>query len=507
LVVSDYFSVDILQSYHHIASNKQAAAVLTLEAGIDMELPSTDCYGDPLRQALEAGDVSMDVLDLAVSRVLETKFRLGLFENPFVETGHVYEVFDTVEQRQLARTLAQKSMVLLKNEGSLLPLAATIQSLAVIGPNADSIRNLMGDYSYPAHMDALGESQNALGASNTPAPDSVEKNDRPVEMSSVLDSVKRKVSPQTRIRYAQGCDVMGDSMDGFAEAVQAASDSDLVILVVGDKSGLTDDCTCGEARDRAELGLPGVQEQLVRAVAETGKPIVLVLVNGRPLTISWIVENIPAIVEAWLPGEEGANAVADVLFGNYNPGGKLPMTFPHSVGQIPIFYNHKPSGGRSHWKVNYVETPAQPLFPFGYGLSYTEFEFSDLRLESAQTAAGDTLDIQVKVSNSGSVVGDEVAQLYVHYMGTSVSRPVKELKGFQRVTLEPGETKSVVFHLNVNQLAFYDREMQLVIEPGTVQVMVGSSSEDIHCIGEFSIVGSTVDVQSNKAYFCRTEVH
>jgi beta-glucosidase len=326
-------------------------------------------------------------------------------------------------------------------------------------------------------------------------------------MSSVLDSVKRKVSPQTRIRYAQGCDVMGDSTDGFAEAVQAASDSDLVILVVGDKSGLTDDCTCGEARDRAELGLPGVQEQLVRAVAETGKPIVLVLVNGRPLTISWIVENIPAIVEAWLPGEEGANAVADVLFGDYNPGGKLPMTFPHSVGQIPIFYNHKPSGGRSHWKVNYVETPAQPLFPFGYGLSYTEFEFSDLRLESAQTAAGDTLDIQVKVSNSGSVVGDEVAQLYVHYMGTSVSRPVKELKGFQRVTLEPGETKSVVFHLNVNQLAFYDREMQLVIEPGTVQVMVGSSSEDIHCIGEFSIVGSTVDVQSNKAYFCRTEVH
>lgn len=327
-----------------------------------------------------------------------------------------------------------------------------------------------------------------------------------MEMSSILESVRRKVSPQTQIRYAQGCGVLGDSTEGFAGAVQIASASDLVLLVVGDKSGLTDDCTCGEARDRAEIGLPGVQEQLVRAVVETGKPVVLVLVNGRPLAIPWIVEHVPAILEAWLPGEEGANAVADVLFGDYNPGGKLPITFPRAVGQIPIFYNHKPSGGRSHWKGDYVETNAKPLFPFGYGLSYTQFEFSDLRLSADSVSAGETIDIQVNISNRGAYAGDEVVQLYLHYQGTSVTRPVKELKGFQRLTLNPDKTKSVVFHLAINQLAFYDQAMQLVIEPGTVQVMIGSSSEDIHGTAEFAIVGSTVNIELNTAYFCHTEV-
>lgn len=505
LIVSDYFAVDMLAAYHHIAADKQAAAVLALEAGIDLELPSTDCYGAPLRQALESGEIGIDVIDRAVTHVLEMKFRLGLFENPFVDAGSAIDVFDTPAQRALARTLARKSIVLLKNADALLPLDKTIASLAVIGPNADSVRNLMGDYSYPAHLETLAENQ-AFDIFDSAVPEQVEMVDRPVEMASILESVRQKVSAQTTVRYAQGCAVRGDSAEGFADAVAAARQSDVAVLVVGGKSGLTDDCTCGEARDRAELDLPGVQEQLVRAIVETGTPVVLVLINGRPLTFPWIADHVPAIVEAWLPGEEGANAVADVLFGDYNPGGKLPMTFPRVVGQIPLFYNHKPSGGRSHWKVDYVDTSVKPLFPFGFGLSYTHFELAGLQLASDKASAGETVDISVEVTNRGDRAGDEVVQLYIHYTGTSVTRPVKELKGFRRITLDPGETRNVVFHLPVNQLAFYDLDMRLVVEPGTVQVMLGSSSQDIHCTGEFSIVGPTAHVHAAQAYECPTDV-
>lgn len=505
LVVSDYFAIDMLSAYHHVAADKQAAAILALEAGIELELPSTDCYGDPLRRALQAAEINIDVIDAAVARVLEMKFRLGLFENPFVEADSAFEVFDTPEQRNLARTIAQKSIVLLKNEDAFLPLSKNIKSLAVIGPNADSVRNLMGDYAYPAHIETLAESQ-ALDVFNTAVPDSVEMVERPVEMNSILESVRQKVSAQTEVRYALGCEVRGDSTEGFAEAVEIAQQSDVVVLVVGGKSGLTDDCTCGETRDRAEINLSGVQEQLVRAIVKTGRPVVVVLINGRPLTIPWIAENVPSIVEAWLPGEEGANAVADVLFGDYNPGGKLPITFPRAVGQIPIFYNYKPSGGRSHWKEDYVDTSVKPLFPFGYGLSYTRFEFANLHIASDNVSAGETIDISVDVTNRGDCSGDEVVQLYVHYAGTSVTRPVKELKGFRRITLEPGDTQKVMFHLAVNQLAFYDLDMQLVVEAGTVKVMVGSSSQDIRCTGEFSIVGPTNQVQANKTYVGYTEV-
>ncbi|MBN1566196.1 MAG: glycoside hydrolase family 3 C-terminal domain-containing protein [Anaerolineae bacterium] len=486
LLVSDYFSVDMLMSYHHLTGDKQSAAVLALEAGIDLELPSTDCYGDPLREALDTGAVEMAVIDRAVSRVLAMKFELGLFEKPFVDAAEAVKVFDTPEQRDLARQIAQKSMVLLKNEGNLLPLDKSIKKLAVIGPNADSVRNLMGDYSYPAHVETLLEND-AFNTFDAEKHADIELVDRPVEMYSILESIQQKVSKQTEILYAPGCEVNGRSTEGFAAAVTAAEQADVVILVVGGKSGLTDDCTCGEARDRADLNLPGVQEQLVHAIGATGKPVVLVLVNGRPLTITWSAEHLPAIVEAWLPGEEGANAVVDVLFGDYNPGGKLPITFPRAVGQIPIFYNHKPSGGRSHWKTDYVETSAKPLFPFGFGLSYTQFVFANLQLSTEIVSAADTVEISVDVTNQGTRLGDEVVQLYVHYTGPSVTRPVKELKGFQRVTLAAGETQQVIFPLAVSQLAFYDQAMQLVVEPGTVQVMLGSSSEDIHCTSEFKI--------------------
>lgn len=505
VVVSDYFAIDMLRAYHRIAKDKQEAALLALAAGIDVELPSTDCYGDPLRQAVEAGAVDIALIDEAVRRVLEQKFRQGVFENPYVDAGRAAEVFDTPPQRELARKIAQQSIVLLKNAGGLLPLRKTLGSIAVVGPNADSVRNLVGDYSYPAHMETLA----MMGQSNvfdTAVPETIEVVETSVPITSVLEAVRAKVGPDTTVRYARGCDVLGDSTEGIDEAVRIADQSDVAIVVVGDKAGLTLDCTSGEARDRAELGLPGVQEALVRAICETGTPLVLVLVNGRPLAIPWIAEHVPAIVEAWLPGEEGANAVADVLFGDCNPGGKLPMTFPRAVGQVPVYYNHPPSGGRSHWFGDYVETSASPLFAFGHGLSYTRFDIDNLRVAPAQARAGETVTVSVDVSNVGERAGDEVVQLYIHHLA-SVTRPVKALKGFKRVSLEPGASRTVTFHLAVNQLAFYNREMAFVVEPGAVEVMVGSASDDIRCTASFEITGEVTDVAPNEAFFSAVAVN
>lgn len=506
LVVSDYFSVDQLCSYHHVARDKQEAAGLALWAGIDIELPSTDCYGEPLQQAVRTGKISEDLVDTAVRRVLTTKFLLGLFENPYVQAGRAVEVFDTPAQRALARSLAQKSIILLKNDGHLLPLSKELASIAVIGPNADSVRNLVGDYAYPAHIETLVEmaANNPFGM---PVPDKVELVKHWVPMITILEGIRRKVSPQTQVRYAKGCEVRGESRDGFAEAVALARQSDVAVLVVGGKSGLTDECTCGESRDRAELGLPGVQQELVQAVYETGTPVVVILVDGRPLALPWIAEHIPAVLHAWLPGEEGANAVADVLFGDYNPAGRLPISVPQAVGQVPVYYNHKVSGGRSHWKGDYVELSTRPLYSFGHGLSYTHFAYSNLAITPGQASAGETVEISIDVANTGQYAGDEVVQLYTRTPLASVTRPVKELKGFARLTLEPGQTKRVTFHLAVNQLGFYNRELAFVIEPGTVEVMVGSSSEEIRATGSFEIIGTTTPIGSVKVFFSAVEVH
>ncbi len=503
LIVSDYFSIDMLSGYHHVANGRTEAAALALEAGIEVELPSTTCYGDPLKVGLEAGQIDIALVDAAVRRVIELKFRLGLFEQPYVDVDAVVDVFETPGQRRLARDLARKSMVLLKNGGSLLPLSKDTARIAVIGPNADTVRNLMGDYSYPAHIETLLETQ-AVNIFDTATPDVVQAVERPVEMITILEAIRDAV-PGADVQYAKGCEVLDDSTDGFAEAVALAEQAKVAILVLGDKSGLTDDCTCGESRDRANLNLPGVQEGLLRAVVATGTPVVLVLINGRPLTITWAAEHVPAILEAWLPGEEGASAVADVLFGDYNPGGKLPITFPRDVGQIPLFYNHKPSGNRSHWKEHYVDTSVHPLYPFGYGLSYTQFEIDNLRIEQDTVRADDTVTIRVNVTNTGERAGDEVVQLYVRDPIASVTRPVLELKGFVRVSLNPGERKTVTFELPVSLLAFYDREMRYVVEPGSVEVSVGNSSANVSCNGTFEIVGDVVEA-CNQWFFVGVSV-
>jgi beta-glucosidase len=503
-VVSDYFAVNTLAEYHHIARSKAEAAGMALEAGIDIELPFTDCYGDLLREAVLQGTIPEGLVDLSVRRALAQKFALGLFEHPYVDAGPV--VFDTPEQRQLARQIAQKSIVLLKNEGDLLPLSDQLDSIAVIGPNADSVRNLFGDYAYPAHMETLLELKNQDNVFNQPVPDDVQTAADFIPAVSVLEALKARVSPATRIRYAKGCEVLDDSTEGFAQAVEAARTSQVAIVVVGDKAGLTDDCTSGEARDRSDLGLPGVQSQLVQAVYETGTPVILVLVNGRPVSLDWMAEAVPAVLETWFPSEEGANAIVDVLFGDVNPGGKLPVTFPRSVGQLPVFYGHRPSGGRSHWKVDYVETSSKPLYPFGYGLSYTRFKFSNLRIDPGVVRAGEEVTAQVDVTNVGERSGDEVVQLYTHQEVPFVTRPVKELKAFKRVTLAPHQAQTVTFHIAVSQLGFYDRDRHFVVEPGTVDVMLGSSSQDIHCAGTFVIAGEKTAICGNKVFFSRVDV-
>jgi beta-glucosidase len=486
IVVADYYAVDNLWSYHRIAADKADAARLALTAGIDIELPNVDCYAQPLREQIEKGLVSEKLVDRAVFRILRLKFMLGLFENPYVKAAEAAKVFDLPEHRKLALETARKSIVLLKNKDNILPLKKNIKTIAVIGPNADIQRNLLGDYTYPAHIEITIMAAAAAGA-QPPLPD--ERADHvPVPVVTALEGIKAKIDKGTTVLYAAGCEYNGASKDGFPEAVKAAQKADVAILVVGGKSGLTPDCTCGEMRDSAELRLPGVQDDLLRAICETGTPVVLVLVDGRPLVLGWIVEKIQAIIEAWLPGEEGGNAVADVLFGDYNPGGKLPISFPAKVGQISVYYGHKPSGSKSQFWGDYVDASTSPAFEFGYGLSYTTFNFSNLRIEPNRVSLTGKTSVFVDVENAGSKAGEEVVQLYINDVVASITRPVKELKGFKRIALEPAETRTVEFELSAEALGFYDRDMEFTVEPGVFKVMVGRSSKDIVLEGELEVI-------------------
>jgi beta-glucosidase len=486
VVVADYYAVDNLRSYHRIASDKANAARLALTAGIDIELPEHDCYAQPLKDQIEKGLVSEELIDRAVFRIVRLKFMLGLFENPYVKAEEAAKVFDRPEHRKLALETARKSIVLLKNKDSILPLKKNIKTIAVIGPNADVQRNLLGDYTYPAHIEITIMAAAAAGA-QPPLPD--ERADHvTVPVVTILEGIKSKVGKGTSVLYAAGCDYNSVSKDGFPEAVKAAQKADVAILVVGGKSGLTPDCTCGEMRDSAELRLPGVQDDLVRAIYETGTPVVLVLVDGRPLALGWIIEKVLAIIEAWLPGEEGGNAVADVIFGDYNPGGKLPISFPAKAGQVPVYYGHKPSGSKSQFWGDYVDASTSPAFEFGYGLSYTTFNFSNLRIEPNRVPLNGKTSIVVDVENTGNRAGEEVVQLYINDVVASISRPVKELKGFKRVALKPAETKTVAFELMSEALGFYGKDIKFTIEPGVFKIMVGRSSKDIVLEGELEVI-------------------
>jgi beta-glucosidase len=502
LLVSDYEAVKMIHTYHNVAAEPSQAAVMALKAGIEVELPTTYSYGEALRVALKAGDVTLDLVDQAVARHLQKKIELGLFEQPYVDEGRVLEQFETAENRALARQIARQSIVLLKNDGTL-PLSKKTGTLAVIGPNAHDGRSQLGDYSYAAmaELQILNQEPGSAFVGLDPASLSPHE----VRVITVLEGL-RAVLPEGNILYARGCDNLDPDRSGFSQAVGVAAQADTVILVLGDRAGMTPTCTTGETRDTTDLGLPGVQEDLARAVIAAGKPVIVVLMTGKPVTVPWLDEHAAAVLEAWLPGEEGGHAVAEVLFGEVNPGGKLPISFPRSTGQIPVFYNYKPSGRRSNWWGDYVNESVQPLYPFGHGLSYTHFEYSDFSMDKVQAGQNETIDIAVSVTNSGAVIGDEVVQMYVRDVYGSLPRPVKELKGYQRLTLQPGETRRVIFAFNVNHMAFYDSGLDLILEPGEVQVMLGSSSEDIRARGSFEIVGEKKMLVHERLFVCPVRI-
>ncbi|WFE53443.1 glycoside hydrolase family 3 N-terminal domain-containing protein [Micromonospora sp. WMMD1155] len=485
-VVSDYFAVNDLHSYHHFAQDKQQAATLALGAGVDVELPATDVYAVALTRALDAGDVSEARLDEAVARVLRHKFELGLFEAPYVDEDAVAVAVNAQRHRTVALEIARRSLVLLKNDG-VLPLLAEAGSVALIGPNADDARHLLGDYSFAAHIEALTEARERRGllGEMMTIPDDLEIEESTDGVPTVRDELTARLGD--RVRYASGCDVLDPSTDGFDEAVAVAAAADVAVLVLGDRSGLTPRATTGESRDRSSLDLPGVQEDLVRAVVATGTPVVVVLVAGRPVGSDFLHEHAAAVLMAWLPGETGAQAIAEVLLGEVNPSGRLPISYPRSVGQLPVFYGHKVSGGRSHWHGDYVDSPVTPRYCFGHGLGYSSFIVEEATVRHPQVRAGDSVGVDVVVTNAGRRAGEEVVQLYVRDPQASVTRPVLELKGFVRVSAAAGQRVAVRFDLPTGQLGFYDRRLDYTVEPGQIEVYVGFSAQDRTLAGRFVI--------------------
>lgn len=447
IVVSDYESVRELMN-HRVAATEAEAAQVALTAGVDMEMVSR-LYNRHGAELVSDGKLSLTTIDEAVRRVLRIKFRLGLFDKPYTDESREGSVLLSSANRAAAREVAARSLVLLRNERETLPLQKTVASIAVIGPLADDQLAMIGSWS------GDGRKEDAV---------------------TLLTGIRAKVSPETKITYVKGCDIEGGETAGIAEAARAASGADVAIVAIGESAEMS-----GEAASRASLDLPGHQLELVKAIVATGKPTVVVLMNGRPLTINWVAANAPAILETWFAGTEGGNAIADVLFGDVNPGGKLPVTFPRSVGQTPIYYNHKSTGrppdANNKYTSKYLDVAWTPLYPFGYGLSYTEFKLSNLRLSAQSIAPEGELRVSVEVENIGRRRGDEVVQLYIRDVAASVTRPVKELRGFERVTLNPGERRRVEFRLLPEHLGFYNQDMRFVVEPGEFKVFVGTSSE------------------------------
>jgi len=472
-VVSDYVGVKMLNTIHRVARDCLEAAVKAIKAGVDMELPSGECF-QYLVEAVKRGLINEDIIDRAVERILRLKFLLGLFEDPFVDISKVPDVLDNEADRELAREAARKSIVLLKNDG-VLPLRKDIRTIAIIGPNANDPWAMLGDYHYDAHIGSFDGTYGKISPS--------------VKIVTVVEAIKNRVSLSTEILYAKGCDVHGDDKSGFSEAINIAKRADVIIAVMGDRSGLFNlkMFTSGEGVDRASLRLPGVQEELLKELASIGKPVILVLINGRPLALSSILPYVNAVIEAWRPGEEGGNAIADIIFGDYNPGGRLSVSLPYDVGQLPVYYSRKPSGLR-----DYVEYPYKPLFPFGYGLSYTQFVYENLVVEPTEVRDPDTvIRVSVDVKNVGSMTGDEVVQLYISRDYASVTRPIAELKGFKRITLSPGEKKTVIFEVPLELLAYYDIDMNYVVEPGEYTFMINKNAEETTLKTKISIVGDT----------------
>jgi beta-glucosidase len=446
-IVSDWNSVGEL-IVHGYAADARDAARLALGATVDMDMMG-GIYAGELADLVRTGVVPAASLDAAVRRVLRAKFALGLFDHPYVDPARERAVTLREDHVAAARDAAGRSMVLLKNEGALLPLAGSARSIALIGPLADNRTDLLGSW-------------HAMG--------------QPQDVVTVLEGVRRRAGPAATVTYAQGSTITGQERDGFAQAVEAARGADVAIVVVGELEYET-----GEAASRASIDLPGVQQALIEAVHATGTPVVAVIMSGRPLAIPWLAEHVPAILQAWHPGVQGGNAVADVLWGDVNPSAKLPVSLPRSVGQVPIYYATDMTGRpatEQKFTSRYLDLPTTPLYPFGHGLSYTTFAYGDLVVSADTIAPGDTIAVSATVTNTGAAAGAEVVQLYIRDLVSSVVRPVKELEGFARITLQPGERQTVRFTLGPRELGFYNQDMQWVVEPGAFAVWIGRSSAE-----------------------------
>jgi beta-glucosidase len=448
LVVSDWTGIGELLA-HGIGADSAAVGEAAIEAGVDVDMVST-IYLRQLPALVRQGRVSQATVDEAVRRLLRLKHRLGLFEDPYrySDAARARAVTLSAEHRAAAREIARRSIVLLRNEGGVLPLRKDLGTIAVIGALAADSGAANGNWA------ALGRAEDAV---------------------SVLSGIRRAVAPRTRVLHARGASPESDDTTGIAEAARVARQADAVVLVIGETPAMS-----AEAASRATVDLPGAQRRLARAVLATGKPVVAVLMNGRPLALQWLHDSVPAILETWFLGTEHGTAIADVLFGDENPGGKLPVTFPRVTGQVPIYHAHRSTGrppaAENKYTSKYIDVPWTPLYPFGHGLSYTTFAYSDPRVHAATMRPGDTLRVEVDVTNTGRVAGDEVVQLYLRDDVASLTRPVRELRRFERVRLAPGETRTVRFTLTVHDLAFHDAAMRLVAEPGTFTLFAGGSS-------------------------------
>ncbi|MDP8913551.1 MAG: beta-glucosidase BglX [Pseudomonadota bacterium] len=460
LVVSDWNAITELKN-HGVAQDDAAAAAAALSASIDMDMAST-AYLNALRKAVERDPALMRDLDEAVRRVLAAKARLGLFEDPYRyhDAARERRVMLSAEHRRAAREIAEKSVVLLKNDGGLLPLASKVRRIAVVGALAADANSQLGSWR------AQGKAE---------------------DVKPLLPALQAALPRETRLVFEAGASPRSDDRSGIAAAVEAARQADLTILVVGEDFDLS-----GEARSRSDLSLPGAQQALAEAVLDTGKPVVLLLMNGRPLALEKLAERAPAILEGWFLGVEAGPALANILTGKVSPGGKLPVSFPRRTGAVPSYYNHLPTGrpadpDLAKDSARYLDLPITPSFPFGHGLSYSSFAYGPIQLDRRQLAAGASVTISITITNSGRVTADEVPQLYIRDPVASVSRPVQELRGFRRITLRPGETRRLSFKLDPRHFAFWQAGRWRV-EPGAIELMIGSSSADIRARGRIHIM-------------------
>lgn len=465
-VVSDWGSIKEMVKHGYVKDEKEAA-LAAITAGNDMDMES-NAYKNYLVQLVNENKVPIAVIDEAVKRILRKKFELGLFDNPYKYSDPKREqkVLNNHEHRKAAREVAAKSIVLLKNKQQILPLSKNTKTIAFIGPLVKEHKQNMGFW----------------------AVDLPELNyDK--EVVSQWEGVQNKISKNTQLLYAKGCEIEGENKDGFAEAVATAKQADVVILSVGEQWNMS-----GEAKSRSNIHLPGVQEDLIKAIQATGKPVVVLINAGRPLVFNWTADNVPSILYTWWLGTEAGNAIADVLFGDYNPSGKLPMTFPREEGQIPLYYNHfntgRPAANETatHYVSAYIDLKNSPKFSFGHGLSYTTFEYSDLKLSQNKIKKIDKIIVSLNVKNSGKISGEEVVQLYVRDKVGSVVRPVIELKDFKKIKLNAGETKTIEFTIDNQKLSFYNDQLEFVSESGDFDLMIGSSSKDIRLKSTFELI-------------------